>query len=149
VVWDVSRQALCLARWCFLPSKILELNRSFFDSQGNVIVSSNFFDRRLFVRAGLSVALDFVEGVYTVQTMAERKAAAVSMDPVMFDEAKSRATALGFPTFSAYVVQLLRDDLRRRGAMTLQEDAEIAPVVKTNRKANYRETIKTKAKKGK
>ena len=70
------------------------------------------------------------------------------MDPSMFDEAKSRATALGFPTFSAYVVQLLRDDLRRRGSMTLQEDqSPPAVVVPTNKKVNYREKLKVKTKK--
>jgi hypothetical protein len=73
--------------------------------------------------------------------MAERKAAAVSMDPAMFDQAKSRANALGFPTFSAYVVQLLRDDLRRRGSMTLEEDVAPVKEAKAKRKINYREGL--------
>lgn len=55
--------------------------------------------------------------------MAKRKAAAVSMDPLMFDEAKARAHSLGFSTFSAYIVQLVRQDLRERGAVIVHEDA--------------------------
>lgn len=53
--------------------------------------------------------------------MAKRKAAAVSMEQVLADQAVARAKALGFSTFSAYVVQLIRQDLVNRGVMTLQE----------------------------
>lgn len=69
------------------------------------------------------------------------------MDPSMFEEAKERAHALGFPTFSAYVVQLLREDLRKRGVITIQETNEPPPVVATNRKVNYRDKIKVTKKK--
>lgn len=44
-----------------------------------------------------------------------RKPAAVSMDPDLFDRAKNRAKALGFPTFSAYVSQLIRADIISNG----------------------------------
>jgi hypothetical protein len=53
--------------------------------------------------------------------MAQRKAAAVSMEEALAEKAKERAKALGFSTFSAYVVQLIRSDLVSRGEMTLQE----------------------------
>lgn len=53
--------------------------------------------------------------------MAQRKAAAVSMEQALADKAKERAHALGFSTFSAYVVQLIRQDLMQRGEMTLSE----------------------------
>ena len=79
--------------------------------------------------------------------MAERKAAAVSMVPDMFEEAKARAQALGFSTFSSYVVQLLRKDLSSRGRMVLEEDVQPLPPpppVKTNRRVNYRDKIKPK-----
>jgi len=46
------------------------------------------------------------------------------MDPLMFEEAKARAHSLGFSTFSAYVVQLVRDDLRERGALIVHEDVQ-------------------------
>lgn len=48
-----------------------------------------------------------------------RKPAAVSMDPDLFDRAKSRAKALGFPTFSAYVSQLIRADIISNGNMNV------------------------------
>lgn len=54
--------------------------------------------------------------------MIHRKAAAVSMEPDLFQRAKKRSKELGFPTFSAYMVQLLRADLIRRGDMTLMEE---------------------------
>lgn len=53
--------------------------------------------------------------------MPRRKAAAVSMEESLADQAKERAHALGFSTFSAYVVQLIRKDLQQRGMMTLEE----------------------------
>ena len=43
------------------------------------------------------------------------------MEQVLADQAVERAKALGFPTFSAYVVQLIRQDLVNRGVITLQE----------------------------
>ena len=69
------------------------------------------------------------------------------MDPDMFEEAKARAQALGFSTFSSYVVQLLRKDLSSRGRMVLEEDVQPLPPpppVKTNRRVNYRDKIKPK-----
>ncbi len=54
--------------------------------------------------------------------MINRKAAAVSMETDLYDRAKKRAAALGFPTFSAYMVQLLRADLIRRGELSVQEE---------------------------
>lgn len=55
--------------------------------------------------------------------MTNRKAAAVSMEPELFERAKKRARALGFPTFSAYMTQLLRADLIARGELTVKEEA--------------------------
>lgn len=55
--------------------------------------------------------------------MTTRKPAAVSMDPDLYKRAKERSIALGFPTFSAYVTQLMRADLVSRGELTIQEDA--------------------------
>lgn len=43
------------------------------------------------------------------------------MEEALAEKAKQRAKALGFSTFSAYVVQLIRSDLVNRGEMTLQE----------------------------
>lgn len=48
------------------------------------------------------------------------------MEKTMFDKAKQRARALGFSTFSAYMVQLLRDDLQRRGELRVREDEPTA-----------------------
>ena len=53
--------------------------------------------------------------------MPKRKAAAVSMEEGLHEESLKRAHALGFSTFSAYVVQLIRADLAQRGEMTLRE----------------------------
>ena len=60
--------------------------------------------------------------------MSQRKAAAVSMENDLFQRAKKRAADLGFPTFSAYMVQLLRADLIARGELSIREDAQPAPV---------------------
>lgn len=54
--------------------------------------------------------------------MINRKAAAVSMEPELFERAKKRARQLGFPTFSAYMTQLLRADLIRRGELSVLEE---------------------------
>lgn len=43
------------------------------------------------------------------------------MEESLANQAKERAHALGFSTFSAYVVQLIRKDLQSRGMMTLEE----------------------------
>lgn len=43
------------------------------------------------------------------------------METALADKAKKRAKALGFSTFSAYVVQLIRSDLINRGEMSVQE----------------------------
>jgi hypothetical protein len=51
-----------------------------------------------------------------------RKPAAVSMDPVLFERAKARSVALGFPTFSAYVSQLIRADIIGGGDLNVQEE---------------------------
>lgn len=64
--------------------------------------------------------------------MAQRKAAAVSMEERLFEAAKERAQALGLSTFSAYVVQLIRADLAARGEMTLREEP---PEYKVKKKA--------------
>lgn len=50
------------------------------------------------------------------------------MEPELFDRAKKRASKLGFSTFSAYMVQLLRADLIKRGELTLQEDDTTEPL---------------------
>lgn len=52
------------------------------------------------------------------------------METALADKAKRRAKALGFSTFSAYVVQLIRSDLVSRGEMTVQEmpGAELEPL---------------------
>ena len=44
------------------------------------------------------------------------------MDPQMFEDAKARSKRLGFPTFSAYVVQLIRADLSSGGSGMLVEE---------------------------
>lgn len=62
----------------------------------------------------------------------------------MFDDAKARAHALGFPTFSAYVVQLLREDLRSRGSLVLREDESAPPALQPPQKVNYRDKIAKK-----
>jgi hypothetical protein len=60
--------------------------------------------------------------------MSQRKAAAVSMENDLFKRAKKRAADLGFPTFSAYMVQLLRADLIARGELNIREETGPAPV---------------------
>jgi hypothetical protein len=55
--------------------------------------------------------------------MTTRKAAAVSMESELFEKAKARAQSLGFPTFSSYVVQLIRADLIERGELHIREEA--------------------------
>lgn len=83
--------------------------------------------------------------------MAQRKAAAVSMDPAMYERAAERAKSLGFSTFSAYVVQLLRADLRERGELTLKEEAETTPPPKTRpaKKVDYAEQVRAAKKRAK
>jgi len=83
--------------------------------------------------------------------MAQRKAAAVSMDPAMYERAAERAKSLGFSTFSAYVVQLLRADLRERGELTLKEEAETTPPPKTRpaNKVDYAEQVRAAKKRAK
>lgn len=44
------------------------------------------------------------------------------MEQSLADQAKDRAHALGFSTFSAYVVQLIRQDLMQRGEIKLSEN---------------------------
>jgi len=65
--------------------------------------------------------------------MTNRKPAAVSMDPQMHEDAKARAQRLGFPTFSAYICQLIRKDLAASGALTIEETPE-RPVITAPRK---------------
>lgn len=77
--------------------------------------------------------------------MTSRKAAAVSMEPELFQRAKLRATKLGFPTFSAYMVQLLRADLIKRGEISVQED-ESTDVPAPRTEVVYEPKKKTKAK---
>lgn len=55
--------------------------------------------------------------------MTTRKPAAVSMDPALYERARSRAAELGFVTFSSYVCQLIRSDLHSGGGMTLVQDS--------------------------
>jgi len=47
------------------------------------------------------------------------------MDARLNELAKLRAEALGFSTFSAYVVQLIRQDLAQRGELHLREEPVI------------------------
>lgn len=74
-----------------------------------------------------------------------RKPAAVSMDPLLFERAKARATALGFPTFSAYVSQLIRADLIRLGEMTIQEEAAPPAPPEPRREVSYSAPRKPRA----
>jgi hypothetical protein len=60
--------------------------------------------------------------------MSQRKAAAVSMENDLFTRAKKRASDLGFPTFSAYMVQLLRADLIARGELNIREEGSPAAI---------------------
>lgn len=77
--------------------------------------------------------------------MINRKAAAVSMETELYDRAKKRAVALGFPTFSAYMVQLLRADLIKRGELTLQEEpAPPAPVTEERKEVAYTNPKRTR-----
>jgi hypothetical protein len=64
---------------------------------------------------------------FDAAAMINRKAAAVSMEPELFERAKKRAKKLGFSTFSAYMTQLLRADLIRMGDLNIQEEAQPAP----------------------
>ena len=63
------------------------------------------------------------ERIETSPTMTLRKPAAVSMDPLLYEQAKARARTLGFPTFSAYVCQLIRSDIHSGGGMQIVQDA--------------------------
>lgn len=74
------------------------------------------------------------------------------MDPAMYERAAERAKSLGFSTFSAYVVQLLRADLRERGELTLKEEAaETTPPPKARpvKKVDYAEQVKAAKKRAK
>lgn len=59
--------------------------------------------------------------------MIRRKAAAVSMEPELFERAQKRSRELGFPSFSAYMTQLLRADLIKRGELNILEEPASAP----------------------
>jgi len=71
-----------------------------------------------------------------------RKPAAVSMDPLLFERAKERAVALGFPTFSAYVTQLIRADILGGGEMSVREGAITPPVTESRREVLYQKIKK-------
>ena len=45
------------------------------------------------------------------------------MDPDQHERAVARAKDLGFATFSAYVVALIRNDLIARGELTMKDGA--------------------------
>lgn len=66
--------------------------------------------------------------------MIRRKAAAVSMEPELFERAQKRARELGFNSFSAYMTQLLRADLIKRGELNILEEPATAPLVTEQRK---------------
>lgn len=66
--------------------------------------------------------------------MIRRKAAAVSMEPELFERAQKRSRELGFPSFSAYMTQLLRADLIKRGELNILEEPVTAPPVTEQRK---------------
>lgn len=57
---------------------------------------------------------------------ADRKAAAVSINIDLYERSKARAKSLGFTTWSAYVVQLIRADLSAGGGLSVREDAPSA-----------------------
>ena len=59
------------------------------------------------------------------------------MDPEMHEAAKARAKRLGFPTFSAYVVQLIRRDLASGGSGILIEEMETTPVTEKRSEVTY------------
>lgn len=75
--------------------------------------------------------------------MIRRKAAAVSMEPELFERAQKRSRELGFPSFSAYMTQLLRADLIKRGELNIMEEPKAPPVTETRQEAKY-----TKPKRG-
>ena len=52
-----------------------------------------------------------------------RKPAAVSLEVDLYERSRVRARSLGFPTWSAYIVQLIRNDLASGGGMNIVQDA--------------------------
>jgi hypothetical protein len=73
--------------------------------------------------------------------MAKRKSAGISMDPHFETQAKARAKALGFSTFSSYVNQLIRADLQHGGSLVVavespapQPEPEVPKAVKKPKK---------------
>ncbi|WP_395735137.1 hypothetical protein [Prosthecobacter sp.] len=51
----------------------------------------------------------------------------------MFEDAKARAKRLGFPTFSSYVVQLIRADLGSGSSGMLIQETTTTPPITTKR----------------
>ena len=74
-----------------------------------------------------------MSNVVEINFVTTRKPAAVSMDPQMFEDAKARSKRLGFPTFSAYIVQLIRADLASGGSGMLIEETTTTPPVTEKR----------------
>jgi hypothetical protein len=74
-----------------------------------------------------------------------RKPAAVSMDPALFELAKVRALDLGFPTFSAYVCQLIRRDIAQGGGMNLVQENDVSGPLPPRRDVIYQPARPTSA----
>lgn len=90
--------------------------------------------------------LKFVENDSTLAAMIRRKAAAVSMEPELFERAQKRSRELGFPSFSAYMTQLLRADLIRRGELNIMEEPTAPPpVTEARAEVHYPKPKKTKS----
>ncbi len=72
------------------------------------------------------------------------------MEETLYEPAVKRANALGLPTFSAYVVQLIRRDLADRGVLQIHEMADPtpppAPVESPPEKVTYTPKRQTKKK---
>lgn len=64
---------------------------------------------------------------------ADRKAAAVSINLDLYERSKARAKALGFTTWSAYVVQLIRSDLQSGGTLSVHEEPAVYAAKKPDR----------------
>ena len=60
--------------------------------------------------------------------MSARKNAAVSILDELYERSRARAKSLGFTTWSAYVVQLIRADLAAGGGISVREDTRTEPL---------------------
>lgn len=70
--------------------------------------------------------------------MSARKNAAVSILDELYERSRTRAKSLGFTTWSAYVVQLIRADLATRGGLSVAEDSASAEPLPPRQAVIYR-----------